>query len=122
MNIQVITELYDAGTTEDGQVFAAERFIVQAEAADGSRLNHYVFFNGCDPRRDPEDGHVAFVDIREEARAEAEKLAARITAALAAGGKLDMAYWGEVQPCYGSKAYIKGNWEARRAHEEREQG
>ena len=118
MNVYVTSELYNAGTTEDGQVFSAERYLVVAEAANGARHSHITYFNGCEVRCDDQHGYTAFVDIRTEAMARAELLAYRVRAA----GTIDLTFWDEMQPAYGSAAYEGGGYELQRKYEELQAG
>ena len=52
----------------------------------------------------------------------AEALRARIERAYAAGLKLDQNHWREIDPCYGSEAYVEQDVDAHRAAREREEG
>lgn len=122
MNITVSSELYDAGRTEDGQVYAAERYLVWAEDIDGTRYEHRSAFNGCRVSVCEEDGYNCFEDIREEAKELAEKLAERVRDHLAADGALNMAYWHEIDPAYGSASYISQGIEEQRAFMDKFEG
>jgi hypothetical protein len=99
-DIEVASDLYDAGKDEEGRPFYAEVYYVVAEDDDGNRLRHKVSFPGALRM----EGHdfVAFHDVRKEALAKAERLAARVRAACL----LDSRYWSEIDPAYGSKAYL----------------
>ena len=99
-DIEVTADLYDAGKDEDGRPFYAEVYYVVAEDDDGNRLRHNVSFPGALRM----EGHdfVAFHDVRKEALAKAERLAARVRAACL----LDTQHWSETEPAYGSKAYL----------------
>jgi hypothetical protein len=118
MNVYVTSELYVAGTTEDGHPYTAERYLVAVEAASGARHLHNTFFNGCEVSVDEDEGYTAFVDVREEAMAAAEKLAARVREA----GMINLVHWYETQPAYGSDAYDRGGYEMLRKFEEQQQG
>ena len=103
------SDLYCAGRRDDGSEFHAERFYVFAEDARGNRWTHGSQFAGCAVHWSSEVGCNFFEDIREEARARAERLLARI---LAAGGRIDLQHWGESRPVYGSPAYEEyGQWD-----------
>jgi hypothetical protein len=104
MNLQfsVISDLYNAGKTEDGEDFTAETFMVLAEDENGNRWAHNRSFEGCIVHIDLECGMTHFEDIREAARAHADRLLARILES----GRVDLdSHWSERRPCYGSAAY-----------------
>ena len=110
----VTSDLYVAGKTEDGVDFTAERYFVIAEYSNGERICHSTFYNGCNPVQDDEDGYWHFGDIREEARALADKLAQRVDQAIKDGLALNMDYWNPTRPVYGSPAYSEADqvqWE-----------
>lgn len=96
--IELDSELYRAGRTEDGEEFIAERFFVSVTFADGSRYAHGLMLAGAECHVDPEEGIVYFEDIRPAARAKLERLIARIQAV----GTIDLAHWDEITPVYGS--------------------
>lgn len=98
--VDVVSDLYVAGRDECGTEFTAEVYYVMLEDAKGYRWAHDARFAGCELVRD--EGESYFVDVREEARAAADKLLARIEAA----GEVDMAFWGSCDPAYGSDAYL----------------
>ena len=97
--IEVVSRLYKAGVSEDGEDFIAERFCVVAELSNGQRFEHCHFFNGA--RYDEDEWGWGFVDVRKEAKAEARKLARQFVGVTG----LDFADWFEVDPQYGSQAY-----------------
>lgn len=103
----VASDLYEAGITEDGEKYIAEQFYVMVEFANGVRARHNTIFKGCKVVTGGEecDGMVFFEDIRVDQMVKAEKLAARVQAALYAGLALDPACWTECDPVYGSTAY-----------------
>lgn len=101
--VGVATALYHAGTTEDGTPYHAESYYVVLERADGYRLGHNCTFLGAVCHRNPEDGFCFFEDVRSEAKAKAEDIAARVVAR----GYVDMAYWAEVEAVYGSAYYCE---------------
>lgn len=91
--------------TEDGVPLEGLVFYVIAEFEDGTRLAHYQSFpNGR--RYTHPDGFDGWQ--RDDGRGEglAEALCARIAAAVAAGHKLEPARWIEIDPAYGSDAYL----------------
>jgi len=114
-----VSDLFDAGRTSDGDSFIAEAFYVLIENARGTRFRHVATFRTTEMLICEETGESYFPDLREEATAKAERLAARVNAAFAAGQNVDWAYWIEVDPAYGSDEYQAQGIEARRAFEER---
>jgi hypothetical protein len=105
--VDVASDLYEAGITEDGDRYIAELFYVMVEFENGVRVRHNMIFKGCKVVEGGEesDGMVFFEDIRVDQMIKAEKLAARVREALAAGAALDPAHWTEAEPVYGSRAY-----------------
>lgn len=103
LTFAVVSDLYLAGRTEDGLDYTAEVYFVQAEDAQGNRWNHRARFVGCKVHHDDEGfGYVHFEDIRDDAKAQADRLLARIHAAR---GAINLAHWDEARPAYGSAAY-----------------
>jgi hypothetical protein len=103
--VGVTSDLYKVGITEEGSDAISERFFVMLEAPDGRRWNHLRYFNGSTPMYDEEDGLPFFPDNREEAKASADALAAKVLAHLKSGGSVDFSHWSEDRPRYGSEAY-----------------
>ena len=116
--VGVVSDLFDAGKDNDGQVFAAEVYYVTIENNAGRRWASYDRFRGA-RREVDEEGWVSFADLREEASAAAEALAAATDRVLASGGKVSLEDWYQVDPAYGSKAYQQDGIEEIRAYEER---
>jgi len=117
--VGVVSDLFDAGRTNDGEVFAAEVYYVVVENGAGRRWASYDRFYGA--RRVVDDeGWVGFDDLREEASAAAEALAAAIEKVLAAGGKLSYEDFHQIDPAYGSRAYQADGIEEIRAYEDRQ--
>ena len=116
----VASDLYQAGVTEDGRPFIAENYYVIVENAAGRRFAHNVVLNGAVVHFDDEEMCHYFEDVREEAKAKVEALCARISAALEAGRALDATYWNEIDPAYGSDAYVDQGTEAKRAYADRD--
>jgi hypothetical protein len=118
VDIGVISELYTAGTTEDGGDYVAEQYRVVARVrADGRTfmLSHY--WKGCEVSEDGEGG-TYFADVREKAAASAEidaegfrALAVFDTEMHGSPANPD-AEWYETEPEYGSK-----HWQALDAAE-----
>jgi len=100
LDLGIVSDIYSAGFTTDGDEFIAERYFICAEDKDGNR---YAIggFNGAKKVYDDEDGEVFFKDIREEAKALADRLLVRIQEA----GVINTEFWREDRPVYGSKAY-----------------
>ncbi len=96
-------DLVDLGRDEDGSVVVGCSFYVVAEDDAGHRWAHDHAFLDHERRVD-EDG-ARFWARRDGADAEADRLLARIEAAVAAGRRLDAAHWVEIDPAYGSAAY-----------------
>jgi hypothetical protein len=115
----VVSDLFNAGRTEDGTPFIAEIFYVVMENAAGRRFRHDATFSGVEVLVDEYEGGTYFADRREEATAKAERLAARVNAAIKTGRGVDMDLWDEVDPAYGSDEYIGQGTEAKRAYADR---
>jgi hypothetical protein len=116
-----VSDLYQAGYSCDGQPYIAEQFYVVIEDEAGNRFNHQVTFNGAEVIcNEDTDGEVVFMDVRTEASAKAEALAARVNAAIQAGVALDSSRWNEVDAAYGSDAYVSKGTEASRAFQDRQ--
>ncbi len=110
----VASDLFNAGYSCDGHSFIADQFYVVIENATGRRFRHEKTFNGTEQLVCEETGDSCFPDLRQEATAKAERLAARVNAAFAAGKDVDWTYWGEVDPAYGSDEFISQGIEAQR--------
>lgn len=113
------SDLFNAGYSCDGHPFIADQYYVIIENAAGRRFRHTATFNGTEQVICEETGDACFPDLREEASAKAERLAARVNAALAAGKDVDWTYWGEIDPAYGSDEYISQGTEAQRCFAEK---
>lgn len=104
LNFGVTSDLVQIGVNEDdGEPVIREAFYVFAEDEQGYRWAHQHTFctkQGRDPQGDA---------------ARAQALCDRITAS----GSIDFQYWTEIDPCYGSPAYIKEGVEEQRWLEER---
>lgn len=117
--VAAVSDLFDAGKDNDGRVFAAEVYYVVIENGAGRRWASYDRFRGA-RRVVDEEGWVGFDDLREEASAAAEALAAATDQVLASGGKVSLEDWYQVDPAYGSKVYQYEGIEEERAYEERQ--
>ncbi len=104
MNIQIDvgSELFEIIDGDGPQ--AVERFFVLFETSKGRRFQHEVSFPSVELAHDAEEG--PYYRRVWDAADKAEALADRVRAHVAAGGKLDADRWVEVQPAYGSDAYI----------------
>ena len=98
--VSVFVELFDAGLTDDGTPFIAEKYLVVVEWMNGKRWAHEIQFKGARLCYDDE-GNPYFDDLRDEAKAAAEKLADRVRAAK----EIDPERWAEINPAYGSVWY-----------------
>jgi len=116
--VAAVSDLFDAGKDNDGQVFAAEVYYVVIENGAGRRWASYDRFRGA-RREVDEEGWVSFDDLREEASAAAEALAEATDQVLASGGKVSLEDWYQIDPAYGSRAYQEDGIELIRAHEDR---
>jgi len=121
--VEVVSNLFCAGYTDDGADFIAESYAVSITDADGNRLTHRHRFPGVSVSFD-EYGYKSFDDIRASALEQAERLVARVEVALARGHALNATLWEQDRPVYGSDAYVAYGqaddiaWEARCNEEE----
>lgn len=115
----VASDVFNAGISCDGRPFIAEQFYVLIENAAGKRFRHQAIFNGTQQVICEETGDAFFPDLRTEATAKAERLAARVNAALAAGKSISPTFWDEVDPAYGSDEYVDQGTEAKRLFAEK---
>ena len=115
----VATDLYNAGYSCDGHPFIAEQYYVVIENVAGRRFRHTTTFNGTQEVVCPESGDSYFPDLRAEASAKADRLAARVNAALEAGKFISPTFWDEVDPAYGSDEYADQGTEAKRLFAEK---
>ena len=113
------SDLFNAGYACDGHPFIAECFYVLMEDAAGRRFRHEKTFSGVKVVECEETGETGFADIRETAKTIVEDLAAKVNATLASGKALTASCWFEVDPAYGSDAYIDQGTESKRFFEER---
>jgi len=109
------SDLYNAGYSCDGHPFIVESFYVLIENEAGRRFRHDSSFRSTERVICEETGEPRFLNLRDEASAKAERLAARVNAALAAGVALDRDRWSEVDPAYGSDEYQSQGIEDQRA-------
>ena len=78
VEVSIVSDLYHAGYTEDGESFVEERFFVQVTVPRGDRYR-----------------------IRSEARQSAQ----RLIDAIYVKGAIDLEFWHQDRPAYGSLAY-----------------
>jgi len=88
---------------EDGSPFTISDYFVVATFKDGTRFRHSHGFYGKLVCPDQED-YTMCAQRGDEAAA--ERLAAKIRAAVSVGRKLQLQLWDEIDPAYGSDAYI----------------
>jgi hypothetical protein len=115
----VASDMFNAGFACDGRPFIAEQFYVLIENAAGKRFRHQAIFNGTEQVICEETGDAFFPDLRAEASAKAERLAARVNAALEAGKFISPTFWDEIDPAYGSDEYVDQGTEAKRLFAEK---
>ena len=115
----VATDLYNAGYSCDGHPFIAEQYYVVIENQAGRRFRHTTTFNGTQEVVCPESGESYFPDLRQQAISKAHKLAVRVNEALKAGKFLSPTFWDEIDPAYGSDAYVDQGTEAKRLFAEK---
>jgi hypothetical protein len=113
------SDMYNAGYSCDGRPFIAEQYYVIIENAAGRRYRHTAIFNGTQEVVCPESGESYFPDLRQEASAKAERLVARVNAALQSGQFLSPTFWEEIDPAYGSDEYVYQGTEAKRLFAEK---
>lgn len=100
MKFEVISEMYSAGITEDGEEFVAEAYLVQATDEEGNRWNHPWTFPGVRVETDDEYGMTHFIDIRDESKAGADQLCIDVASIMG-----NLSDWHPTYPMYGSVAY-----------------
>ena len=113
-DVEYSSDLKQYGVQDDGHPFIGELFFVTITAPDGRRWVFNASYPGVKVEHD-EEGLPHFMDIRPHARAQCEGLVRRIKA----HGKIDLQYWKEDRPAYGSEAYIRGGWSQEEAMLER---
>jgi hypothetical protein len=116
---QAVSDLYNAGFSCDGHPFIAEQYYVIIENAAGRRFRHTAIFNGTQEIVCSESGESYFSDLRTEASAKADRLAARVNAALQSGQFLSPTFWEEIDPAYGSDEYVYQGTEVKRLFAEK---
>lgn len=117
-DVEVVSDLKDYGVRDDGTSFIGEIFTVQITNRTGARWVLNQRFDGVKVEVDDEYLENHFLDIRPQARAVCESLVRRIKDR----GKIDLEFWTEGRPTYGSEEYIHGNWSEFDAQMERLEG
>jgi len=100
--VEIASDVYDAGVSEDGEMMEGLSFYLVATASNGRRFVHFMRFNS------PSRGWL------ERTRTAVGTLFAKVLIAQEAGtwfGPVGRAAWEEVDPAYGSEAYC-ANWRA----------
>jgi len=110
--VAVMSDLFSLGRDEDGTEIIGDVFFVQVSSDYGRTLVHNAAFPNK-ARASKEEQNAAWDDGFDgvlinydfDAEAKAERLAKRIEAHLACGGKLNQDHWSEGNPRYASQAY-----------------
>lgn len=110
LEVGVVSNQVQAGFSEDGSPVIDEVFFVSVTFPNGRRLQHRERFRSLE-RCVTEENETFFGWVGDEAKAGAERLSARVEAALLQGRALNMNYWDEARPAYGSEAYVEGDAE-----------
>lgn len=100
LDFDIGSDLYQAGYTEDGRPFIAERYFIQAVDKDGNRWTHVHTFAGAQVECD-EEGYDHICDVRVEAMERVKQLITRVKASR----EICMLHWVTADPVYGSRAY-----------------
>ncbi|MFA7287238.1 MAG: hypothetical protein WC052_06255 [Patescibacteria group bacterium] len=119
-DIFVVSDIFKAGVTEDGEDYTGLRYFVMAEFPSGQRWVHHERYDTTHVMHD-EDGMPYFPDRSRVAVLDVERLCACIKEHVAAGRKLNTQHWRQVDPRYGSGAYqdldAQGYFRARELNE-----
>lgn len=102
----VRSDVFIIGTSEDGESVTALAYYVVSEKPNGFRLAHEHRF--IDTRKVWDEEYGLFAYIRDDGKAQrnAEKLRRLCEERQAAGGNFDPELWDEIDPAYGSEAWI----------------
>ena len=104
LDLVIASDLFQYGVEEDGRPFIGEFYYIQATDVNGNRWNHYHRFHGVSVSEvevDEGEMRTIFRDVRVDAVRAADHLLRRIKEQ----GMIDIAYWEETRPAYGSAAY-----------------
>jgi len=102
--VEVRSDLYLAGKTEDGEDYTAECYYVTIERSDGKMYAHNEIYYGA-KREETENGYPIFLDYREDAKIHVDYLKNRIKGR----EEINLDYWSLMEPSYGSEYYCKVN-------------
>ena len=94
------SDLKSYGYTEDGEEYIGEQYYVGLEDKRGNRWRHHVFYDGVRVITD-EDG-IGFADTRPEAMESCRRFIDLIRRT----GEVNLQYWIQDRPVYGSSAYM----------------
>jgi hypothetical protein len=106
-NVFVRDVLFENGLSEDGELRYAKAWNIYAENDYGERLLHTMS---------------DFCDLDPEGFEKAERFVKRIKANIDAGGSIDRDRWYDVDPRYGSAAYVDFGTEESATYWERANG
>jgi hypothetical protein len=101
----VVSDLYEAGRSVDGEMVYGENIYVMIEFPNGRRMKHFKNFKSHEMKYCDEIGEPYFVNSMDEMYSEAKRLCDRISQYIKNGGILDSVYWTDIDPAYGSEAY-----------------
>lgn len=99
--VDVVSDLKDYGSTDDGQRFIGEIIYVVVTFPGGDRYVHNRSWDGVKIHWCEENYCNYYEDIRPSAYEAANRLAARIRVA----ESIDLSLWSLDRPVYGSQAY-----------------
>jgi len=99
--------IFENGLSEDGELRYAKLFNIIIENDYGERLLHT---------------NADFTDLDPKGFEKAERYANKIQANIDAGGAIDRNRWYDIDPCYGSAAYVDFGTEDSLIAWERDQG
>ncbi len=125
VGITVFSELYEVGPTLDGgPIIGSESFVV-AWLRGGRRFRHdRTFVSHINTGEFDDDGYPIYMLTHDQAQRAVNRLVERIQSSYDEQGfiTLDDAHWSEMDPEYGSQAYITQGIEFERALNERQAG
>lgn len=103
VDMQIASDLYEVGQTEDG-MYTAEQYFVVIELEGGEMYAHNTLFKGCAIER-TDEGDTIFIDCREQAQLHCGRLYRRVFEAWQAGQGVNMEHWHFYRTVYGTPAY-----------------
>lgn len=93
---------------DDGQDVIGNVYFIVMEISDGTRYRHFHTWVNKVQKVDEETGEPYFEDLTEKVESEMFKLLGKmIEVYLVEKRRIDMRYWEEMEPVYGSEAYCK---------------